>query len=108
LTLSTLRYTLSKNSLHELDMAIVKVTEKGQVTLPIHLRRKLRIGKDDYLVVEAEGEYLKLRKVPETKTLGPEDPIWSWIGGASSGKKDVATKHDRYLAEGERKRWRKS
>ena len=33
-------------------MAIVKVTEKGQVTLPIDLRRKLGITKDDYLVVE--------------------------------------------------------
>ena len=30
-------------------MTIVKVTEKGQLTLPIDLRRKLRIGKDDYL-----------------------------------------------------------
>jgi AbrB family looped-hinge helix DNA binding protein len=89
-------------------MAIVKVTEKGQVTLPIDLRRKLRISKDDYLVVEAEGEYLKLRKVPETKSLGHEDPMWSWIGKHSGGKKDVSTKHDRYLAEGEHKRWRKS
>ncbi|HWO40356.1 MAG TPA: AbrB/MazE/SpoVT family DNA-binding domain-containing protein [Candidatus Eisenbacteria bacterium] len=89
-------------------MAIVKVTEKGQVTLPIDLRRKLRIGKDDYLVVEAEGEYLKLTKVAETKSLGPEDPIWSWLGKASGGKKDVSAKHDRYLAEGERKRWRRS
>jgi AbrB family looped-hinge helix DNA binding protein len=89
-------------------MAIVKVTEKGQVTLPIDLRRKLRISKDDYLVVEAEGEYLKLRKVPETKLLGPEDPIWSLVGKASGGAKDVSAKHDRYLAEGERKRWRKS
>ena len=89
-------------------MAIIKVTEKGQVTLPIELRRKLRIGKDDYLVVEAEGEYLKLRKVSETKVLGPEDPIWSMVGKASGGVKDVSAKHDRYLAEGERKRWRKS
>jgi AbrB family looped-hinge helix DNA binding protein len=89
-------------------MPIIKVTEKGQVTLPIHLRRKLGIKKDDYLVVEAEGEYLKLRKVPETKSLGHEDPIWSWVGTASGGKKDVSIKHDRYMAEGERKRWRKS
>lgn len=44
-------------------MTIVKVTEKGQLTLPIDLRRRLRIGKDDYLSVEAEGEVLKLRKV---------------------------------------------
>ena len=89
-------------------MAIVKVTEKGQVTLPIDLRRKLHITKDDYLVVEAEGEYLKLHKVAATKALGPEDPIWTLIGKVSSGTKDVSAQHDRYLAEGERKRWRKS
>jgi AbrB family looped-hinge helix DNA binding protein len=88
-------------------MAILKVTEKGQVTLPIDLRRKLRISKDDYLLVEAEGEYLKLCKLSETKRLGSEDPIWSWVGKASDRKKDVSTKHDRYLAEGERKRWRR-
>ena len=89
-------------------MAVVKVTEKGQVTLPIDLRRKLRIGKDDYLAVEAEGEYLKLRKISETKLLGPDDPIWALIGKGSSGRKDVSRLHDRYLAEGERERWRKS
>ncbi len=89
-------------------MVIVKVTEKGQVTLPIDFRRKLRIGKDDYLVVEAEGEYLKLHKVPQRKSLGSEDPIWSWVGRAAGGKKEVSAKHDRYLAAGERSRWRKS
>ena len=44
-------------------MPIVKVTEKGQITLPVDLRRKLGITKDDYLVVEGEGEYLTLHKV---------------------------------------------
>jgi len=89
-------------------MAIVKVTEKGQVTLPVNLRRKMGITKDDYLVVESEGEYLTLRKVAHGKALGPEDPIWEMIGRGSSGKRDVAVRHDHYLAEGERKRWRKS
>jgi AbrB family looped-hinge helix DNA binding protein len=89
-------------------MPIIKVTEKGQVTLPIHLRRKLGIKKDDYLVVEAEGEYLKLHKVSEAKPLGPSDPIWRLIGQGSSGTKDVSRRHDHYLAEGERRRWRKS
>ncbi len=89
-------------------MAIVKVTEKGQVTLPIDLRRKLGFGKDDYLVVEADGEYVKLRKVVQAaKPLGPDDPIWAFVGQGSSGKKDISSRHDRYLAEGERKRWRK-
>jgi AbrB family looped-hinge helix DNA binding protein len=89
-------------------MPIVKVTEKGQVTLPIDLRRKLRIGKDDYIVVEAEGEYLKLRKASEANPLGPEDPIWKLIGRGSSGRKDVSRRHDYYRAQGERKSWRKS
>lgn len=89
-------------------MAVVKVTEKGQVTLPIDLRRKLGITKDNYLVVEAEGEYLRLRKLSPEKPLAPEDPIWSLIGKGSSGRKDVSVRHDHYLTEGERKRWRRS
>lgn len=89
-------------------MSIVKVTEKGQVTIPIHLRRKLGIRKDDYVVVEEEEDYLKLRKVSGTKALAPEDPIWQLVGKGSSGKKDVSRRHDHYLAEGERNRWRKS
>ena len=89
-------------------MAIIKVTEKGQVTLPIDLRRRLGITKDDYLVVEAEGEYLKLHKISEVKPLGPDDPIWDLVGKGSSGKKDVSKRHDYYLAQGERKKWRKS
>ncbi|MCH8055041.1 MAG: AbrB/MazE/SpoVT family DNA-binding domain-containing protein [Deltaproteobacteria bacterium] len=89
-------------------MAIVKVTEKGQITLPIDLRRRLGITKDDYLVVETEGEYVKLHKVSEAKPLGPDDPIWALIGQGSSGKKDISSRHDYYLAKGEQKRWRKS
>jgi transcriptional pleiotropic regulator of transition state genes len=88
-------------------MAIVKVTEKGQVTLPIDLRRKLRISKDDYLEVEAEGNVLKVRKLAARKVLAPDDPIWEMVGRSGSGSKDVSVQHDRYLAEGERKRWRK-
>jgi transcriptional pleiotropic regulator of transition state genes len=88
-------------------MAIVKVTEKGQVTLPVDLRRKLRISKNDYLEVEAEGNILKVRKLSTEKVLAPEDPIWEMVGRSESGAKDVSAQHDRYLAEGERKRWRK-
>jgi len=109
LTFRGIRYTLSKDPiLKVIIMAIIKVTEKGQVTLPIGLRRKLGIRKDDYLAVETEGECLRLRKVPPVKPLAPDDPIWALIGKGSSGKKDVSRRHDDYLAEGERKRWRRS
>jgi hypothetical protein len=30
------------------------------------------------------------------------------IGQGASGKRDIAARHDHYLAQGERKRWRKS
>jgi AbrB family looped-hinge helix DNA binding protein len=89
-------------------MAIVKVTEKGQITLPIDLRRKLGITKDDYLVVESEGDYVTLHKVSHAKALSAEDPIWDMIGQGAGSKTDVAARHDYYLARGERKRWRKS
>jgi transcriptional pleiotropic regulator of transition state genes len=88
-------------------MAIIKVTEKGQVTLPIDLRRKLRITKDDYLVVEADGNVLKIQKLAEKRPLASDDPIWDFVGRYASGEKDGSIQHDRYLAEGERKRWRK-
>jgi AbrB family looped-hinge helix DNA binding protein len=88
-------------------MAIVKVTEKGQVTLPIDLRRKLGISKDDYLVVEAEGDVLKVSKLAEKKLLTSDDPIWDLVGRYASGEKDRSAQHDRYIAEGERRRWRK-
>ena len=88
-------------------MAIVRITEKGQVTLPVGLRRKLRIGKNDYLMIEAEGDALTVRKIRERKPLGTNDPIWDLVGRASSGTKDGSVEHDRYIAEAERKRWRK-
>ena len=89
-------------------MALIKVTEKGQVTLPVALRRKLGIKKDDYLAVETEGKALKLRKISQAQPLGSDDPIWRLIGKEASGEKDVSRRHDHYLAEGERKRWHKS
>jgi AbrB family looped-hinge helix DNA binding protein len=89
-------------------MAIIKVTEKGQITLPIDLRRKLGITKDDYLVVESQGEYVTLHKVSQAKALAAEDPIWGLIGQGSSGRRDISARHDYYLAKDERKRWRKS
>ncbi len=84
-------------------MPIVKVTEKGQITIPIDLRRKLGIRKDDYIAVEEERDYLRLRKVSAVAPLAPEDPIWQLVGKGSSGKKDISRRHDDYLAEGKRR-----
>ena len=89
-------------------MSLSRVTEKGQVTIPIDLRRRLGIRKNDYVVFEDGGDHVKLRKVQVAKPLSPEDPIWGMVGLGSSGRTDVSERHDDYLAEGERKRWGRS
>ncbi len=89
-------------------MKFAKVTVKGQVTIPIEFRRKLKISSEDHVVFEAEGEYLKIRKVVPVVPLGPDDPMWNMVGSARGGRSDVSRRHDDYLAEGETRRWRKS
>jgi len=41
---------------------IVKVTTKGQVTLPARIRKDLDIDDDTYLLAEGVGEFVVLRK----------------------------------------------
>lgn len=89
-------------------MKVVKVTSKGQVTIPVEAREKLGISEDTYLEVVVEGSSVRLRKRPEARPLGDDDPIWGLVGTGRGGVSDVSHDHDRYLAEGERKRWRES
>ena len=42
---------------------VVKVTSKGQLTLPIKYRRDLGIDKESYLLVDEVGGYLILKKI---------------------------------------------
>jgi AbrB family looped-hinge helix DNA binding protein len=42
---------------------VIKVTSKGQVTLPAGIRKKLRISKDTYIAVEIIGDYIIMKKV---------------------------------------------
>ena len=40
----------------------MKVTSKGQVTLPVDIRNALDIEDDSYLVVEQVGDYVLMKK----------------------------------------------
>ena len=42
---------------------VIKVTSKGQLTLPVKYRRNLGIDKETYLLVEEIGEYILLKKI---------------------------------------------
>jgi AbrB family looped-hinge helix DNA binding protein len=47
---------------------VVKVTTKGQLTLPARIRRDLDISEDTYLLAEEVGDFVVLRRV-ETRFL---------------------------------------
>jgi AbrB family looped-hinge helix DNA binding protein len=89
-------------------MKPVKVTSKGQVTIPVEIRSSLGIDENSYLEVSEVNDEIRMRKLVRAKPLAADDPIWEMIGSATSGEKDTAANHDRYLADGEIARWRKS
>lgn len=41
---------------------VVKVTSKGQITLPVGIRNAIGITDDSYLLVERVGDYILLKK----------------------------------------------
>ncbi len=89
-------------------MKVVKVTSKGQVTIPIEARQRLGIDESSYLEVSLEADAVTFRKRRAVKPLSDGDPVWDLVGEGSSGSADVSREHDRYLAEAEHGRWRKS
>src|SRR5256712_13553445 len=49
---------------------IVKVTRRGQTTIPIEFRKRHRIEEGSRLVVEDRGDAIVLRPVPRLQDLG--------------------------------------
>ena len=81
-------------------MKVYRLTEKGQVTVPVEVRRRLGIDPDSLLEIRAEGDEVRIRKVGSARPLASDDPIWDLIGRAASGLRDVSERHDHYLAAG--------
>jgi AbrB family looped-hinge helix DNA binding protein len=89
-------------------MKAIKVTSKGQITIPIELRAALGIDDDSYLEVTTHEHEIRLRKLMPARPLSDDDPIWGLVGAGDSGRRDVSANHDRALADAEVERWRKS
>jgi len=43
--------------------AVVKITSKGQLTLPAEIRKSLKIGEDDYLYVTEAGGLILMKRI---------------------------------------------
>jgi bifunctional DNA-binding transcriptional regulator/antitoxin component of YhaV-PrlF toxin-antitoxin module len=44
---------------------VVKITSKGQLTLPIEIRKELSLGKDSHLYVARLGNIIVMKRVDE-------------------------------------------
>ncbi|MBI4520933.1 MAG: AbrB/MazE/SpoVT family DNA-binding domain-containing protein [Gemmatimonadetes bacterium] len=89
-------------------MKAVKVTSKGQITIPVEIRVARGIDERSYLEVTEDGDEIRLRKIVPARPLGEDDPLWGLVGVGDSGLSNVAVEHDRHLAAGEIERWRES
>jgi len=49
---------------------VIKVTRRGQTTIPVEFRRRHRIEEGSRLVVEDRGDSLLIRPVPSLEDLG--------------------------------------
>lgn len=86
---------------------IMRITSKGQLTIPVSIRKALKLKSGDYLRVNLDNQEIRLKKVETIQPLSSDDPIWSMIGAGESGQKDISSNHDAYLSQGEVERWKR-
>ena len=61
---------------------VVKVTRRGQTTLPAEHRTRLGIREGDYLLIEEAAQGLLVRRVPDIMDLAGADARFGTIGEA--------------------------
>jgi len=55
---------LTKNKEKEEDLKTVTISQKGQITIPRNLQRKMGIKKGDRFILVARGDNIMLKKSP--------------------------------------------
>jgi len=73
--------------------AIVKVTRRGQTTIPVEFRKKFGIEKGDELVVEPTENGLLLKVIPKLEELAG---AYAEFGGAEETKREVDKLREEY------------
>ncbi|MDW7738837.1 MAG: AbrB/MazE/SpoVT family DNA-binding domain-containing protein [Bacillota bacterium] len=78
---------------------IVKISSKGQLTLPAEVRKKLGLmtGSKLYLVLDNNEIRMKAFK-GQLPVLNKKSSIYSLIG-SFAGPEDLSENHDKYFAE---------
>jgi antitoxin PrlF len=68
-----------------------KITSKGQITVPIEIRRRLGVREGDRLLFESDGDGVRIRPVRSQSAFAAAIAKYSGIGnpGIPSGKKAI-------------------
>lgn len=82
-------------------MDLIRVRPKGQVTLPLPVRKAIGVTAGDYLVCEVREGSVILRKAPVYPRASFNDGIWRLVGSAEDkeGRDDVSTDKHKYLGD---------
>lgn len=73
--------------------SVVKVTRRGQTTIPVKFREKLGIKEGDELLVESTGEGLFFRAIPK---LEESAGIYSKFGTVEEIKRKIDKTREEY------------
>ncbi len=65
----------------------MRVTTKGQVTIPVHIRRRLDLTPGDEVAFVVNGDDVEVRKIPraEPSPLERRAAIETWLDGFAEG-----------------------
>ncbi|HHW01255.1 MAG TPA: AbrB/MazE/SpoVT family DNA-binding domain-containing protein [Thermoanaerobacterales bacterium] len=84
-----------------MEKQILRVREKGQITLTKKIRDNLHINENDYVIAEVVNEKIILYKLPNYNKASFDDGIWNLIGSAEDkeGKTDISSNKHKYLGD---------
>jgi len=84
-----------------MEQQVIRVREKGQITLSQNIRERLQIEENDYMAAEIVDEKVVLYKLPNYRKASANDGICRLIGSAEDkeGRTDVSTQKHKYLGE---------
>lgn len=83
-----------------MEVALTKVSSKGQVVIPAKIKRALGIKTGDKLLVLAAGDAILLMKVPKASFLEIAKPIWERVRELGLTEEDVSALIEEAKAEG--------
>ncbi len=82
-----------------MNSCIVNITDKGQLTLPVSIRRQMKLKKGTRLQLIIENNEIRLKNIDEEFPVFSSDSTFFKLFGSFEGPEDLAENHDSYLVK---------